>query len=69
MAKAKRHGAFRPLKVTIKLIFEIACILAWVGFVMGIALNDPPLRNIAFTFGVLVIVTTVVRALTRSIAR
>lgn len=68
MAKT-RKGTWRPFKITLKLIFEITCVLAWVAFVVGIALNDPPLRNIVFTFGMLVIITTTVRAMTRSLVR
>lgn len=55
----------RTVGLILKFFLEIAVILAWIAFTMGVALNDPPIRSITFTFGLLSIVTTIIVAFTR----
>lgn len=60
---------FRGLKVFFKLLLEMAVVLAWIAFVVAITLNGPPLKNILFTAGILVVITIIVRTMTRPIRR
>lgn len=59
----------RGILVTLKVVIELALILTWVAFAVGIAFNDPPLRSIVLTFGLLALVTTIVVAFTRRLRR
>ncbi len=59
----------RAVGLFIKFILEVAVIFTWIAFAVGVSINDPPLKSIAFTFGLLALVTTIIVAFTRRFRR